>query len=150
MINFKVVAGHFTGTGLYYNRSFRLKPIDSFSKIEIPLSDVQAIGEFSQQRASIAKTAGYGLAGEVIAGPMGALAGVFLASSRGKSIVQVTLPDNKTFLAEMNIDDRQAIERDYFDLKMGVRNHRPMKDKMALRIIMAILTALFIFAICNK
>lgn len=101
----------------YISPNFNIKVNNKFLLQPLNISEVESLEEASEENVKrLAGTAGWGLAGAAILGPVGLLAGL-LAGGKGKDVVFVCkFKDGRKFLAKANSKLYQKIAADFFEL----------------------------------
>ena len=93
-----VLGGDFTYAA-YQPASRTLVLASPGSRIEQPLRDlVQSIELTTEEKAGIGPGLGWGVAGALVAGPVGALAGALLGSNAKKIVFIARLKDGRKFM----------------------------------------------------
>ncbi|MBV4457531.1 hypothetical protein KVG96_06170 [Pseudomonas sp. COR58] len=114
MANITVLAGDFLqGDGVYRDGSLTLRTtLHPWPGLTLPLSSIKTLEVANEESISNIKDAiGYGVAGAMLLGPIGAIAGFMLAGHETEVTFLATLKDRRRLLIAADSDTYQEISR---------------------------------------
>lgn len=114
MPKFEILSGDFlSGKGTFHAGVFTIETeLFTWPGLVLPIREVTRISVISEESSTDTTSAlTLGLAGAMVLGPLGAVAGFALSSQKQEVMFMVQLNDGRAFLGVASIDDYQSMER---------------------------------------
>lgn len=112
MANIEVLSGDFLqGAGEYRHGTFRLKTVLNSAGVEIKASAFKSLEIATESPIANKDAFGYGIAGAMLLGPVGAIAGYLMAGTENEVTFIGTLKDGRQLMAATDSSTYKDISR---------------------------------------
>ncbi|MEN5090578.1 hypothetical protein ABE458_07805 [Pseudomonas protegens] len=112
MANIEVLSGDFLqGAGEYRHGTFRLKTVLNSAGVEIKASAFKSLEIATESPIANKDALGYGIAGAMLLGPVGAIAGYLMAGTENEVTFIGTFKDGRQLMAATDSNTYKDISR---------------------------------------